>query len=272
MITGTIALVEPQDEPLESWYHDDETHLPALQVEDTQTSFDDRPVQTGIAAGYDDTTRQSVSISIDPDGNPSGITVNREDDRKRIATEWVADVTGSGLVAIESVAGDGEFDFPLDLFYTRLGLQPERQFIDVEELYVAWDREDVLGDIWLAAGEDMQGTSIDYHGNADGETLPSIGLGFERPWGGTVMEGVVYASGYVAVYNTTHASQFVRFVEEELLPYRYTEESAQQRLLGDSEDEEDEACERCGRESDSIEDGLCIVCRDAEDDPMAGED
>jgi hypothetical protein len=94
----------------------------------------------------------------------------------------------------------------------------------------------------------------------------TIGLGFTRPWGGSVFEGVVYESGYLALYDCSRPTEFVQFVEDEILPYCSTPESAEQVLLGDhgEDGEEDgpDTCEECGRESDTMEDGLCIVCRD----------
>jgi len=241
MIAGTIALLEETcDEPLESWYRG-ESSLPALDVKDTQTSFDDRPIQNGLAA--DAVTREAKvpEVAVTVDGGPSGIIKEPRERSERVVTEWVADVCGTGLIAIESVDGDGMFDFPLDLFYNRAGSRPVRQFVDVEELHIAWADDDSLGDVWLNASDGGDGAMIDYHQRADEEQPANIGLGFERPWNGTVMRGVIYESGYCAVYNCSRPTEFVRFVEDELLPFTEDgDEDSAQQLLGQSEEEDDE--------------------------------
>ena len=47
-----------------------------------------------------------------------------------------------------------------------------------------------------------------------------IGVGFETPWHGTVVKGVIYNSGYLAIYNPSSwgPMQFAGFVREEIMP------------------------------------------------------
>ncbi|QLH81011.1 hypothetical protein [Halosimplex pelagicum] len=268
MIAGTLArLDEPADEPLDSTFGDG--GFPALEVSTTQDSFDDRPVQAGTVAGHVREPTRDVFISEDQSGDKRIVT-ERDERRETIATDWVADVTGTGLVVAESVQGSSPFAFPLDLFAARTDRQPERLVVDVEALHMAWNDAGTLGNVWMRGADGGDGASIDYHQQASADEPATIGFGFSRPWNGTVMQGVVYESGYVAVYNEDRPTAFVRFLEEELLDYAAPEDDdGQQATLGEAADEPE--CDRCGRETDSVDDtGYCVVCRDKRDED--GED
>jgi len=236
MIAGSLGQLEtPTDEPLESWFNGH--RFPALEVENTQQSFDDRPIQSGTAAGTVATTYEDIMVAEDTQGNPATIAIERTEDRDAVATEWVADVTETGLIVPESVEGDGRLDFPFDLFYERCGSMVERLRVDVGEVHTDWNRKDTLGDVWMSGQDPGDGASIEYHGQADPEETPTIGLGFERPWNGTVQRGVVFESGYVAIYNETRPTAFIRFLDEELLEYAYApgeDDEQQQATLGDA--------------------------------------
>jgi len=264
MIAGTLALLEePVDEPLDTWFRDRD--LPAIHVERTQTSFDDRPVQQGTAATRVETTRRDAAVAVNAEGEAIALDVTDEPAMQDVSSEWVADITGSGLVAAESLTGTDEYAFPFDIIAARTERSLQRVYINVAKLHSAWSEEDALGDVWMTGTDDEDSASIQYHDAADVETKPTIGLGFVRPWNGTVERGVVYESGYVAIYSSNTASSFVRFVEEELLPYRYEQEDdAEQTTLTDDGDETP-TCDECGRESNSVGEilpGLCIVCGD----------
>jgi hypothetical protein len=262
MYAGTLLRIDPVDEALTDEFNGQDR--PALSVRSTQHDLaDERPVQTGMAAAYTDETRQDVSIWTKSNANIEGdaevvIETERVDTREQFPTEWVADVTGTGLIVPASVAGDGDLDFPLDLFYSLTGEQPERLAVDVRALAEAWDDDDVLGDPWAATSDHADGTEVQYGQHATG--IPNNGLGFERPFGATALKGVVYRSGYVACYDASTATQFVRFLEEEVLPYTYVPEEDDQQTLTGGE------CEDCGRDVDELTDGLCMVCLDGRED------
>lgn len=288
MIAGTLARLESSaDEPLETWFRD--RGLPGIHVERTQSSFDDRPVQAGTAATRVEATEKRVDVGVSGSGTAVALDVTDEPSMETISTEWVADVTGSGLLAAASVNGDGKYPFPFDLFASVTDRDVERLRVDVSKLHAAWSAEDVLGDVWMVGSDDDQGASIDYHDRASPDEKPTIGMGFERPWSGTVERGVVYASGYVAVYSSNTASAFVRFVEEELLPYCETEsEDSQQVTLGGGDAFADEVadhlegegfdiskdaepqewtpgtCDRCGHDRDRTQEQqgetVCLLC------------
>lgn len=270
MYAGTLGrLQNAVDAELETTFAEGGT-LPGLDVERTQHSFDNRPIQAGQAATRVETTTQDVSVGVNAEGEPLAIDTERRETMEDIVTDWVADVTGTGLVAAASVTGDGEFAFPFDLFTAVTDERIDRLEVNVLELHEAWDEDDTAGDVWMTAGDDGEGANIAYHSAASRDDQPTIGIGFERPWNGTVERGVVFESGYVAVYSASSASSFIRFVEEELLPFCEVagEDESEQQTLDDAESGE-QTCEECGVTSDSVAeiDGrpLCIVHRDAEE-------
>lgn len=220
MIAGSLAVLEqPTDEALESWFRNGRS-LPALDVQRTQQSLeDDRPIQSGKAATTVETTHRDISVGVNTDGEPIAIDVDRYEGREQLVTDWVADVTDTGLIVAESTDGEGELAFPFDVFWNVTGQQPERLRVNIAALHEEWDRDGVLGDVWMTSADIGGGASIEYHDEADEDARPTIGMGFERPWSGKVMRGVVYESGYCAIYSSSSAPDVVRFLEEELLEF-----------------------------------------------------
>jgi len=263
MIAGTLLVLdEPTESPLESWFRGG--RLPALEVRTTQTSFDDRPVQRGVAAASITNEQEVPEIATTVDGDSKSLITERREVSERMMIDWVADPTETGLIVASSIDGESPGDFPLDLFWDRCGSEPRLRHVDVESLHRAWNDEDALGDVWLNAADRGDGASIGYHADAATDHPATIGLGFKRPWSGTVMRGVIYESGYLALYSCDQPEDFVRFVEQELMPYFM--EPGEEDGEGDGE-----TCDGCGRESDTITDGLCIVCRDKRDEEQADD-
>jgi hypothetical protein len=223
MYAGTVArLEEPADEPL-SDYIFGEGYPPALVVEDTQATLDDRPVQTGMVAGAVEESVRRVDVGTD-DGEP-WIDVRNEKTNTLLASEWVAEVTGSGIVVSQSVgADDEELPFPFNVFSSRCGSECRRMAFDIQQLAKAWRSDNVLADVWMLAAEDEFGdVSIDYGEQASLSEVDTatIGLGFKREYQGSVDKGIVFRGGYAANYRDIPASVFVRFVQDELLPFAY---------------------------------------------------
>lgn len=220
MIAGTLGLLDaPTDTPLDSTYGGGGDGLPALSVDRTQESFDGGPIQSGTAAARVRTEQRDVSVAHDLDGEPAGIMVDRTESTEPVVSEWVADPTGSGLVAGASLAGDPTDPFPFDLIGEVAGRRVVRQHVDVQQLHMDWMNRDALGDVWMVGSEYGDGASIDYHDAAEADVRPTIGMGFNRPWANGHVRGVVYQSGYVACYSLENAATFARFVSEELLAY-----------------------------------------------------
>jgi len=226
MIAGTLARLEaPADDPLEP--ASTNGRMPALSVQSTQQDLDgDTAVQYGTAAGTVSATETDIS-AIAEDGDVTIITEQFEG-REEHVTDWVADVTGTGLVCVESLGGGDELAFPLDLIYSQTGQFPQRLTVDIEGLTAAWGLDD--DQTWYVSREDDDGTALAYHDDADHPDGANIGLGFQRPYRNTGCRGVVYESGYVAVYSHWTEAVFMQFVADEILPYCHAEEG--QTTLG----------------------------------------
>lgn len=249
-MAGTVAELEsPAEEPLESWFRNRD--LPAVDVETTQAPLgnDHGPVQIGTAASRIDDTEREASVGVDGSGDPVALHVESVRTRSEVITEWIAEVSELGLVIPESVHGadSKEYPFPLDLFYARTSREPYLLEFDVRAIHRAWEDDNTLGEVWMAGTkeetdeDEVNDVDIAYGYEAEQlSDLASIGLGFKRVWQGTVMRGVVYASGYVALYSCENASEFVRFVDGELRPFaERVETNDAQATLFDDEGGED---------------------------------
>lgn len=237
MIGGTLArLAGSVDEPLEAATADGD--LPALALDEMQSTLDgDRTVQAGTAA--ERVSEDAPSVTIDVAGDEVHLTESSSPVVHDFATGWVADVTDTGLFVPESVRGDGPMAFPFDLIRRQTGTPVEVLGIEVLELFRSWQRAGVLADTWMVGEDDVDGTSITYHDDTDDAMDPTIGVGFEREWSGSYVEGVIYRSGYVALYDVDSAVGFVTFVESEVLPYAFVQDDdgSRQSALGDSDED-----------------------------------
>lgn len=255
MIAGQLAaLEEPLEDRLESFYR--RTPERALDVDTTQEGFDGRPVQDGTAVTTVEDTQTSVAFLAAPDdsdGEYSGVDVEREDTARVVATEWVADPQGTGLLAAESTTEAGApVPFPFDMIEARTGREVRLLEVNIQELYESWRRRDDLAEVWLKGVEDdggdddSGGTRLDYHNRADLDEEPAdLAVGFRHRWGGSLARGVVYSSGYLALYNVTMPGAFLSFAEEEVLEYTtgadLAREENDQATLGDLAEGEGEA-------------------------------
>lgn len=218
MIAGTLAVLdEPADEPLSEYIHD--RGFPALAVGRTQQALDGAQVQTATAAARVNDTATDVFTGRTHDTNDVYVDADTHDTTTAVTTELVCDATNTGIVLAESVYGDDDTAFPFDVVWNVAERKPVRQRVAVSDLHAAWSRDDVLGDVWMTGADSGDGARIAYHDRADDADVPTIGLGFERPWDGTAVKGVVFASGYIALYSASSASRAVRFIADELLPY-----------------------------------------------------
>jgi len=213
MPAGTIAILETTSDPLETASQDGE--LPALDVRNTQEGLDGSSVQSGVAA--DTVADQITEVEVAPNGK---IITTAMDTGKTVATEWIADVTDGGFVVAESLSGSGDFAFPLNLITAQTGARTQLVELDLNAVVAGWD-DDMLMDTWMVGTDEGDRASINYHGAANRDDAPeaNIGLGFELRWNGTIAKGVVYESGYVAIWEEWTAPVFAAFVEQELLPH-----------------------------------------------------
>jgi hypothetical protein len=202
--------------------------LPALAVNATQTDLDaDREVQHCTAAARIATEEEQAIVY---DG---GVTSERIETRTEIISDLVADVTGTGIVLAERTGGDGRYPFPYDMVAAQTTRDLTTYNVDIQDFANQWD-DDALRDTWMVGSGDDDGVRIDYNDRAEPENAPdaTVGLGFVVSWEDTVGEGVVYESGYVAIYSGWTAAMFVEFVDDAVLPHAYADEQTQQATLG----------------------------------------
>lgn len=213
MIAGTLSMLgSPVEEPIQSTIYG--SGYPAIAVTNTQTTHDAATPQTGTVAGEIEENVTNVYTGTDQDDDPY-IDTERTETITPIATDWYADVTGSGVILAESIAANEELPFPFDVFGGVLEANIERKQIDIESMFADWD--DTALDVWMA-GNDEHGSQMAYHGSAEGID-PTIGIGFKKTWNGTTIKGVAWASGYVALYSARHAADGLQFVADEIVPY-----------------------------------------------------
>lgn len=236
--------------------------LPAAEVDST-AYLDGATIYDGTLAG------QIAEETDVPYVSEDGITTNRDERTRAIATTFYADLdtgwagvdTGDGIPLLESylrTAGVrvAETELRLDAWAERLETD---------------DDADVWGVTYSQSIEDghhRDAAGSRFHEDADRTNLPVSGkrvVGFEYLWNGALAYGVVTASGYVAIYRDWPTEQFAKWVSEEVSEYLQPEADDQQ-TIGVPE------CERCGRESESVDDsGLCVVCRDASGESQEGD-
>lgn len=237
MKAGTIAmLAQPVSTPLESKLPD---YKPWFDVEGKEETLDGTPVQYGQAVGTVRNQQTDWFIAEDQDGEKS-LQKDEGDAPEHHATEWIADVTDTGLLAASSTADVGNIEaFPFDLIRIQTGVPVETVWIDVAELHSSWRSQNVILEQWNVGQKDRDdNVEIHYHEPANefsGDA--NIGLGFSRSWDNMPVRGIVYASGYIALFSVHSASGFVRFVDECILPYAETSGSSQVPLSDIAEGE-----------------------------------
>jgi hypothetical protein len=199
----------------------EESHsLPALAVNSSQTDLEhDGVVQDCTAAARVAVEREQALVY---DG---GITTDRVEGREEVVSDVVADVTGTGLVVAERVAGSGRYPFPYDMIAAQTGRDLSQYELDIREFVEQFD-DDQLRDTWMTGVDNGDGVSIDYNQNANRDDAPraSVGLGFSLVWNDVHAEGVVYKSGYVAIYSSWTAEVFLEFVDDAIMPVAHVAE------------------------------------------------
>lgn len=234
MIAGSIALLEaPADDTLTDTTED--RSLPALAVTSTQTDLDrEGAVQSCTLAKRVDREREEPVVY------EGGITTDRVTDREAVVSDVVADVTGTGLVVAERVAGSGRYPFPFGMIAAQTGRDITQYGADVEAFAASFPTG-AISDTWLVGVEDGDGVSMDYNDLAVPERAgeASVGLGFTLSWEGIMAEGVLYRSGYLAIYSPWTAPVFLEFVADAVQPHLVAdddEDGTQATLPGEGGD------------------------------------
>lgn len=237
MIAGTLAVLrEPVDEEID---HYSESGRRAIEVEETQSTFEDTVVQRGMVAGRVPTNRETVTI------NGHSIDVETRETNHTVASEWVADAAGAGWICAESTHSTGEEHlppWPFSTFQRRLGTAVEPVEVDPGAFAEAQEeagRETDVEFVGKTAGQES--TSIEWGKGATQSraTSADVGVALTTFWDGNFVRAIVYASGFVAVWEPEDwtASAFARFVTEEVLPVAYVpddDEDGEQSTLDES--------------------------------------
>ncbi|UHQ96425.1 hypothetical protein [Natrinema halophilum] len=243
MIAGQLALLNGSaDEPLQS--HHDQTGR-ALQVDETQTYLgDDLVIQSGLVAGKVPKQEERVMV----DGHV--IETETRDVSRRVATEWIADVDGSGWVLAERTHSsdlEHEPDWPFNEFSKLAGpeiapvrLKPWEFVRNQRDEGRDWTaematREHNLDDVSIEWGTETKTDAI----NAD------VGVALTTHWRDMFVRLVIYSSGYLAIWEPDEMKPELlgRFIHEEIIPITTFDDSAKidekqqvtQTTLDDSE-------------------------------------
>lgn len=230
--------------------------LPAADVSGT-SYLDGRTIYDGTLAGR---VAEDVPSPVVSENGIAEATKERE--REVLADIYADPETGWAGVA----SSDGE---ELLLSYLRThGLRAESAVIDLDAVAKALpDEADHKGIIYSQSFEEhgRDAAGAEWHNAA--QALPSEGLSalaVEYDWDGIRVDGMIAASGYVAIYPDWTTDTFGRWVADQIEPHLTPEREA------DAQETLPEACEDCGRRSVDIRErhgaALCPVCADKRDE------
>lgn len=244
MMAGALAIMDDYGSTYrvssEQW-----TDRDAIDVQESQDGLDDTLVQSGAACAMVESTAQDVGIN--PDG---GIWTEQVGSREHVYSEWVAD-PHTGFATAASTTGTDP-GFPFSQLSSVLDTRLRRAVIDpggfAEDRYDAYPQTE----FWMTGNKTPSGdietpddVRIAYGNDAKAAAAHSaeIGVGFSTNWHGKGVRGVIYASGYIALYNSTVGPvQFAGFIRDCILPHAEVpeepEEEFTQQALTDDTDEE----------------------------------
>jgi hypothetical protein len=227
MISGILGLSndEPDTREIEE-YRSGET---AIEVNRTEY-LDGHVAYHGAACGYVKKDSKEIVLSGGTNDTDEGVTVQTTPSKNEeyAYTKYVADLSEDpAFVAIDR--GDGEFLWSGLL--PQVGTSFSRAHIrlaDWYDDYVDRDESKVWADGWSGDHPDEpEPASIQFHDDARaGETPSGMSsrrlVGFQYPWDGYMVRGVITQSGYVAVYSSSSPALFVRWLRDEVLDYATT--------------------------------------------------
>lgn len=199
-----------------------------LEIDHEQSYLDGSTYLEGQAA--ERTTEDEKRAQI----GGGSIAVEKIREEKVLDTDFLADLENRFLLIGSS---DGEFLY--NMIWAQTGAQVNRAEIDIVDFVrTIRKREQSNLEYWMAAKGGDLGTKIGYHMDAEDALARSanIGIGFEYRWQNSMLKGVVYESGYVALFEPKHwdSGAFLKWVNEELLQfadYPEDEEETEQTRL-----------------------------------------
>ena len=242
MIAGQLALLaEPTVEPLESTH--DQTGR-ALQVDETQTYLDELTIQSGLVAGEVPKEEERVLL----DGHE--IETETRNVKRRVASEWVADVDGEGWILAEQTHTsdlEADPDWPFNEFQhlARTEIAPVRlkpwEFIrNQRDAGRTWNVEMTTHE------SNLDDTTIEWgHGALKSKAVNAdVGVAGTVFWRDAHVRLVIYQSGYLAIWEPAEMPPELlgRFIHEEIVPIATfaddveveEDETAEQQTLEDS--------------------------------------
>lgn len=234
--------------------------LPAATAETTQY-LDGRQITSGTIAGHV-TTKQDQPVV----GNDS-IYTEREETQEPALGEYHADLE-AGWAGITTSTAE---PLLVDYLATHAGILPEDAELNLdafaEHLPSDVDTNGVVYSTSLDDGHDRDAAGSYWQRDATPGKIPSEGtsvLHVQYMWNGVLVDAMLAASGYVAVYKDWTAEQFARWIASEIEPVLSPASTDDQPTLdGDVE------CVECGSTTDVREydgDPLCLVHRDAREE------
>lgn len=245
MISGRLALLnEAAADPLESTH--DQTGR-ALDVEETQTYLNDGLVtQLGMVAGEVPKEQERVLL----DGNE--IETETRKVSRRVASEFVADVSGEGWILAERTHTsdlDHEPEWPFNEFehLARCEIAP----VQLKPWEFVRNQRDA-GRTWTVEmtthESNLDDTTIEWgHGALKSKAVNSdVGVALTTHWEGTHVRLVIYSSGYIAIWEPGEMKPELlgRFIHEEIVPIA---------TFGEPEVEEEEDVEQTTLEDSGAE-------------------
>jgi hypothetical protein len=223
MIAGALAkLSEPVDEPIDN-YHDSGQR--AVDVDSSIQYLDGHRVQNGTVAGP---VKQEEEI-VDVTGHT--IEVERRQRENIVASEWLADVEADGWIMADrtyTTEEDHRPPFPFSLFETRLGVEIQPMYFDVEAFVKRQREHDRSMAVEMASieGSESEDVRIDWGKSVsvDQALQSNVGTAMQIHWRDRFIRLVIYESGYTALWSEEDVTPVVgRFVHEELAPIAVTE-------------------------------------------------
>jgi len=178
----------------------------------------------------------------------SGIETEQMEVTRKALVDFYVDLEG-GWAGISS--SDGEW-FVEEWLLTQHSVAGHEMMLDMEA-WISDFLEESSPKVWgvsysVEGDDETTRAGADFHRDADLDQLERddehiSGVGFRYDWSGNIVRGVIYESGYVALYNHFTEEAFGRWLADHVIPYSYSDVEAaaetHQTTLGETADVEE---------------------------------
>jgi hypothetical protein len=201
-----------------------DNHFPAVEAHAT-AYLDGLQLSHGRAAALINDERTL------PMPTSSGIETTEMEVSRKALVDFYADLEG-GWAGISS--SDGEW-FVEEWLRTQHSVSAHEMMLDLEawiDDFLAESAPEVWGVSYsVTVGDETTRAGADFHRDADLDQLERdaeyiSGVGFRYDWSGDIVRGVIYESGYVALYTRFTEAQFGRWLADHVIPYSYSDVEA----------------------------------------------